>query len=124
MFKERLTTAERLRFGQMLKEGNLKKVEKYKTEGRIDETLKFVRRTETIDCFISTDKVQRVKILEMLRKQREMIGKRYKVTNESLILRFFRFLVTKLPNRSVAFNVKKGSIKYYRVHSDKKVRGP
>ncbi len=38
------------------------------------------------------------------------MGKRYKITNESLILRFFRHIVTKTVDRNVVYNVAKGRI--------------
>jgi hypothetical protein len=40
------------------------------------------------------------------------IGKRYKISNESLILRFFRHLVTKTADRNVVYNISKGRIGY------------
>jgi hypothetical protein len=38
------------------------------------------------------------------------MGRRYKVTNESLMLRFFKHLVTKLGERNLVFNISKGRI--------------
>ena len=42
------------------------------------------------------------------------MGRRFKITNEGLILKFFRFMVTKLPQRNVVFDVNKGRINFKR----------
>ena len=39
------------------------------------------------------------------------MGRRYKITNELILLKFFRFLITKLPERNLVFNIKKGIIR-------------
>jgi hypothetical protein len=39
------------------------------------------------------------------------MGRRARITNESLILRFFKYLITKLPDRNVVFDVSKGTVK-------------
>ena len=51
-------------------------------------------------------------IIENLIKARGMMGRRRRQSNESLIIRFFRFLAVKLPERNITFNVKKGRIVY------------
>jgi hypothetical protein len=56
-----------------------------------------------------------------LRRQFELHGKRYNVTNESLLVRFFRFLVMRLPNKSVKFDISNGAIKYYRAQTKKSI---
>jgi hypothetical protein len=40
------------------------------------------------------------------------MGKRYKISNESLILRFFRHIVTKTVDRNTVYNISKGRILY------------
>jgi hypothetical protein len=39
------------------------------------------------------------------------MGRRSRMGNEILILRFFKFLVTKLPDRNVIFDISKGSVR-------------
>ena len=39
------------------------------------------------------------------------MGRRARITNETHILRFFKYLITKLPDRNVIFDISKGTIK-------------
>ena len=58
--------------------------------------------------------------MDNLAKARSSVGKRYKVTNESLLLRFFRFLVIKLPQKNCQFDINKGHIKFKKYAGGKK----
>lgn len=44
---------------------------------------------------------------EQLAKKRQLMGNRYKVTSESLLIKFLRFLVLKLPQGNLRFNISK-----------------
>ena len=39
------------------------------------------------------------------------MGRRSRMGNETLILRFFKFLVTKLPDRNIVFDISKGIVR-------------
>lgn len=71
-----------------------------------------ISKFQEIDSWINDKLENRQKILEYLQKARATMGKRYKITNESLILRFFRFIVIKVSEKNVAFNIQKGRIQY------------
>ena len=49
-------------------------------------------------------------MMRKLQEQRQFMGRRFRMSNEILILRFFKFLITKLPDRNVIFDVSKGSV--------------
>jgi hypothetical protein len=98
--EERLTKPEIERFNSILTSDNLAMLE-YGAG---------TKKTQSIDTFINTNSDNRQLIVEHLQKARSTMGMRYKVTNESLLVKFFRFLVVKLPQRSVVFNIKKGHI--------------
>ena len=53
--------------------------------------------------------------MDDLAKVRSRMGRRYKITNELILLKFFRFLITKLPERNLVFNIKKGIIRQKQV---------
>lgn len=38
------------------------------------------------------------------------MGKRFKISNESLIMRFFRHIVTKTADKNTVYNISKGRI--------------
>jgi hypothetical protein len=60
---------------------------------------------------VNEDKDSRTKMMDKLIQQRQLMGRRSRITNESLILRFFKYLITKLPDRNVVFDISKGTIK-------------
>jgi hypothetical protein len=60
---------------------------------------------------VNEDKDSREIMMKRLTQQRQLMGRRSRITNESLILRFFKYLITKLPDRNVVFDISKGTIK-------------
>jgi hypothetical protein len=60
---------------------------------------------------VNEDKESKTNMMDKLIQQRQLMGRRSRITNESLILRFFKYLITKLPDRNVVFDISKGTIK-------------
>ena len=69
-------------------------------------------KTQKIDTYFNTNKEDSPQIIEELAKTRSKMGKRFKQSNETILLKFFRFMAIKLPDRNVVFNIKKAKIKF------------
>lgn len=51
-------------------------------------------------------------MIDNLVRARSLMGSKKKIFNENLLIRFFKFLITKLPGAGVTFNIKKGRVFY------------
>lgn len=107
MNMERLTKEEMQKFKAMLTEENLsEKLTLDLLSGEQAKTSRFVE----IDAYINDDPQNRQLLLDNLKRARYILGSNRKQFNENIFINFIKFLVLRLPERSVAFNIKKGLI--------------
>jgi hypothetical protein len=64
-----------------------------------------------INTFMIKEPADKENMMKKLQEQRMFMGRRSRMGNETLILRFFKFLVTKLPDRNVIFDISKGTVR-------------
>jgi len=93
---ERLGEDEVRRFKSMLIEENLQDFD-------LDPTI--VRKTHQIDCWMNDNPENKTLIMDQLQKDRINTGKRYKMQNSTLIIRFFRHLITKTSEKNAVYNI-------------------
>ena len=98
---EKLTSDERARFSKDLSEVNLQKL------GMEDD---YQLKTLEINTFMIKESDDKKNMMDKLQAQRQFMGRRARISNESLVLRFFKFLITKLPDRNVSFNIARGTV--------------
>ena len=67
-------------------------------------------KTVEINTFMIREAEDKNNMLKKLQEQRQFMGRRSRMSNESLILRFFKFLITKLPDKNIVFNISKGTV--------------
>ena len=64
-----------------------------------------------INTFMIKEPADKDNMMRKLQEQRQFMGRRSRMGNETLILRFFKFLVTKLPDRNIIFELSKGIVR-------------
>jgi len=67
-----------------------------------------------IDCFINSESRNKQLLMDNMLRARGLMGRAHKQSNESILLKFFKFLAINLPLRNVIFDVKKGGLVYNR----------
>lgn len=103
MIEERLSTEDRKRIRSYLNVTNVKLFNDQDQE----------KKTERIDSFqlnLGKEPHLKSKIQAELQHTRSLMGGRYKVHNESLLVRFIRFLLLKLPQGNLQFDLTKGRV--------------
>lgn len=102
LHNERLNADERLRFSKRLNEINLQRM----SMGEDHQV-----KTVEINTFMIKEADDKKNMQTKLQEQRQFMGRRFRMSNETLILRFFKFLITKLPDKNVVFNISKGIVR-------------
>ena len=110
---ERLSSDDAKRLKSFLTESNLQVHDSNLESTSVDPNTAASKHIE-IDCFINADPSNRQLILENLVRARSLMGRNRRSGNESLMIRFFKFLVINLPQRNMVFNIKKGRMIYKR----------
>jgi hypothetical protein len=99
-----MTTEEVKRIHNYLTEDNIRLLEQgdpIAARSNLFEIDRFMLR-------LSVDTALKVKILDYLSRKRQLMGRKYKVSNESLLIRFFRFTVLRLLDKNLVFDIKRG----------------
>jgi len=73
-----------------------------------------------IDCFINSESRNKQLLMDNMVRARGLMGRARKQHNESILIKFFKFLAINLPQRNVIFDVKKGGLVYRRDQSRSK----
>lgn len=67
-----------------------------------------------IDCFINSEPRNKQLLLDNMVRARGLMGRAHKQPNESILIKFFKYLAINLPQRNTVFDVKKGGLIYRR----------
>jgi len=67
-------------------------------------------KTVEINTFMINDPKDKARMMDKLREERKYISWQPSLTNETIILRFFKFLIFNLPDRKIIFDIAKGRV--------------
>lgn len=67
------------------------------------------RNRAEINTYMNIDESEKQLMRDRLAKHRMLMGRKYKQTNDSLLIKFLRFLAIKLPDKNLVFNISKGA---------------